>query len=320
MEKVLNDTYNNKASSAYLAGTHAVYRVAKKKYPKLTLKNVKDFLSRQNVYTLHKPVKKKFPRNKVVATGIDSDWQMDLIDVRPLRTYNKDYTFLLTCIDVFSRYAWAIPIKNKRPASVLEAFKQILKDGRKPTRLLTDSGSEFKADMKQYLKDQGIVHFTATSPDVKAPNIERYNRTLKGRIWKHFTKEKTFTYLDILPRLVDAINRSVCRVTQEAPVDVSVDNEEAIRARIAQVSPHKPPKFLFKIGDRVRITKEKSVLSKGYIANFSEETFVINKRLNRYPATYRLVDEDGESIHGIFYEPELVLVGKVHKKGRRPTK
>ncbi len=320
MERILNAAYNNPSSPSYLAGISAVYREAKKRYSKLTFQNVKDFLSRQNAYTLHKPIRKRFPRNRVVGAGIDTDWQSDLIDVLPLKRYNEGYSYIVVMIDVFSRYAWAIPVKNKRADTVLEDFKQVLKSGRKPYRLVTDGGSEYRGCFKGFCKQNDIVHFVATSPDVKACNAERYIRTLKTRLWRHFTKAKTFTYLDVLPKLVAAINNTECRVTRHAPADVTMDNEQEVRAIINDERPPKPPMFIYKLDEPVRITKEKCKLGKGYQPSFTEEVFTVAQRLNRHPPVYRLKDKDGTVISGIFYSAELARVSQMHKKARRPPR
>ncbi len=320
MERILNGVYNSPSSSAYLAGINTVYRVAKKQYPKLTVQNVRDFLSHQNEYTLHKPLRKRFPRNKVVASGLDSDWQVDLIDVLPLKKFNKGFSYIVACIDVFSRYAWAIPIKNKKPSTVLEAFKEILRSGRKPFRLVSDGGTEFRAGFHQYMKDNEITHWVATSDDVKACNIERWIRTLKTRLWRHFTKAKTFSYLTILPKLVASINNTVCRVTKHTPADVTIANENVVRS-ILKGSPRPAmPKFLYKAGDFVRISKNKTKLTKGYKPNYTEEVFVVSECLNRHPATYRLKDQDGEPISGIFYTMELSRCPKVYKRAHQPAR
>ncbi|MCP4491455.1 MAG: transposase family protein, partial [Gammaproteobacteria bacterium] len=176
----LDKVYLNPDSSAYLAGINAVYYEAKKLYPEIKLKDVQDYLDKQNVYSIHKPVRKKFPRNRVVAAGLDTDWQVDLICLPTLRKYNKGHGFILACVDVLSKFGWAVPLKNKKPETVREAFKSILdSSGRKPWRLLSDKGTEFTGKpFKDFVKSRDIHFFTANSPDVKAPNVERYIRTL----------------------------------------------------------------------------------------------------------------------------------------------
>lgn len=78
----------------------------------------------QKVYTRHKPSRKKFKRNRVIANGIDDLWQIDLADVSNISKHNSKYRYLITCIDVFSKFAWVIPIKNKIADTVLDGFKR----------------------------------------------------------------------------------------------------------------------------------------------------------------------------------------------------
>ena len=302
----LSNVYLNPDNPAYLAGVNAVYREAKKAYPQVTLKNVIDYLNKQNVYSIHKGIKHKFPRNRIVPSGLDTDWQLDLICLPTIKRFNSGHAYILACIDVLSKFGWAVPIKNKKPESVREAFRSILESsGRKPWRIMTDSGTEFKGVFREYLKSMDIQFFTATSPDVKAANAERYIRTLKTRLWKHFTLKKTFRFLCILPKIVAAINHSVSTVTKHRPVDVTPANEVKVKS-IAYGGPRPVPvKFLYKEGDTVRIVKAKGKLCKGYVGNFSQEVFVISKRLARHPPAYRLTDLKGEEITGIFYHAEL---------------
>ena len=308
----LDALYLNPSSSAYLAGVTALYRVAKKQYPSITLKQVQQYLSTKDVHTLHKPVRHRFPRNRVYTTGIDVDWQADLVDFRALKKYNKGHPYILICIDVLSKYIWTVPLLNKRPSTVVKAFKIIFNGGRRPWRLCTDSGNEWKGEFKTFMKECGITHFFATSPDVKASVAERAVRTVKGRLWKHFTLKSTFKYTDILPQITAAINSTVCRSTGFKPVNVTVDNEEQVKAALFGTKLPDTPRFKYKVGDHVRISKErKRVGEKGYLPNYTLEVFRIASRLqHRRPATYRLEDLRGEPISGVFYEPELSRVYK----------
>ena len=108
----------------------ALYREAKKRYPSLTFQQVKTWLQSKDTYTLHKPVRYNFPRNRVIVTGIDDQWQADLVDISSLARFNKGYKFLLTCIDVFSKFAWVVPLKNKSGETLVNGFQSILDLGR----------------------------------------------------------------------------------------------------------------------------------------------------------------------------------------------
>ena len=150
----------------------------------VSLPQIKQWLSVQDTYTLHRPVRRKFRRRRVVVGGIDHQWQADLVDVSRIKQHNRGYTFLLTCIDVLSKYAWVVPIKNKTSASLVQAFKTILRSGRKCLRLQTDKGLEFtNRPMQQLLKDHQIEFFTTENEDIKASIVERFNQMLQAKMW-----------------------------------------------------------------------------------------------------------------------------------------
>ena len=152
----------------------------------VSLKKVKAWLTKQSTYTLHKPLRKKFKRSPTVVAGIDHQWQADLSDVSSISTKNDGYRFLCCVIDVFSKYAWVIPIKDKKGDTLVKAFEQI--KGRKPLRLQTDKGTEFlNRKFQAYLKKRNIHFFVTHNAETKASVVERFQRTLKQRMWRYFT-------------------------------------------------------------------------------------------------------------------------------------
>jgi hypothetical protein len=311
MDSVLQSVYYDLSSPACYSGLQTVYKEAKKRLPSIKLSDVESFLQKQDAFTLHQPVRKRFPRNKTLAIGIDSDWQADLCDVQDLARQNKGYRYILTVIDVLSKFAWAVPTKDKTPASTAVAFEKILKSSqRKPWRLYTDKGKEFTGKAFQdFLQKYDIKHIGSESPDVKASVAERYNRTLKQRLWRHFTKTQSYHYLNVLPDLVSAINHSYHRSIKLRPVDVSGKNEKQVWKTLYG-SDSKPIEFKFEVGDKVRVTKHRGPFKKGYLPNFTEEIFTVSERLARYPPVYRIKDYLSESVIGIYYEHELIKVAK----------
>lgn len=322
METLLRKLYYGTDNPSCYGGVNNLYRAAKKQIPGIKINDVKNFLSKQETYTLHKPVRRRFPRNKIVTAGLDVDWQADLADLKSLKKYNGGYSYILVVVDVLSKYLWAEPMKNKTASETAKAMSKILTQGRLPWRLCTDRGKEFKGQQFQLLMDKyDITHFSATSPDVKAALAEIYVRHMKNKLYRFFTAAKTWRYLEILPRIVDAMNQSVCRTTGMAPADVNRDNAETVWQRLYGQETGKKPLFRFRVGDRVRITKEKHKLSKGYLPNFNPEIFLVDKVMTkRTPATYKLKDLAGEDIEGIFYEAELVKVVESGKEVREIEK
>ena len=141
--------------------------------------------------------------------NIDDQWQADLCDMTSKAEYNDGYTFILTCIDCFSKYAWAIPIMSKHADEILRALKLIIKtSGRKPKRLQTDKGKEFlNSKVQSFLREHGIQLFT-TESEKKASIVECFNRTMKGRTYKYFRANNTYRYIDVLQSLVDGYSTS----------------------------------------------------------------------------------------------------------------
>lgn len=278
------------------------------RYSGESTKSVKNWLKSQDAYTLHKPVRKRFPRRKTFSKGINDVFQADLADMQNLARYNDNYRYILTCICVFSKYAFAIPVKDKRGVTIAAAFEQIFLE-RTPTLLQTDRGTEFLNNEVQGLfKKYNIKHYWSFNDDVKASCVERFNRTLKTKIFRYLTHRNTGKWVDVIQDFVNAYNNSHHRTIGTSPSRVTVDNEKEIANRMY---PPKPKlEWMYKIGDKVRISKYKHVLEKGYLPGWSEEIFAIAQRFPTYPVTYGLVDQSGEDIKGKFYEQELQFVNK----------
>jgi hypothetical protein len=188
---------------------------------------VEEWLDEQDTYTLHKPVRYKFPRRRVLVGGRDHQWQEDLADVSYLKKFNDGNSFLLTVIDVFSKYVWVVPIARKTQTLVAEAFRSIFEQGQKPLVLQTDQGMEFLNDtVRKLLKKEGVQFFTTYNVETKASVVEHFNRTLKTRMWRYFTKHQTRHYMPILQQMVDAYNHTRHRSIGMAPADVNADNEK----------------------------------------------------------------------------------------------
>ena len=313
MERLLQRLYFDKRSPAYLAGKGVLYRVAKRNQPSVTLQDVSRFLARQNTYTLHKPIRWRFPRNKVIATRMDSHWQADLCDMRRLKAHNSHYQYILTVVDVLSKYGWAEPIKRKTPEEVTRAFRRILDEsGRKPSSLMTDRGNEFKGCFQRFLKERDIHFYFAPNPVIKAPNVERYNRTLKNKIWRYFTEHKTKRYIGVLPDIVRTLNHSISRPIMMRPVDVNKRNqfrvwERLYRGCLPRMFGAGDAKYKFKLGDRVRVARWRKIFDKGYTPTFSKEVYTVCDRVPRRWPVYKLQDDSGEQLNGVFYAQQLQL-------------
>lgn len=269
----------------------------------------KKWLESQPAYTLHKVVKRKFATRSYRVGGIDHQWQADLVDMQSLKKYNEGFAHILTAIDIFTRQAFAEPIKSKR--DVKQALEKIFKH-RKPMLLQTDQGTEFEnKDIREFYKKYKIRQFSVKSP-YKAAIVERFHRTLRGRMYRYFTKNGTQKWIDVLEKLVAAYNATPHKsLKNKAPNSITEKNEMEIwLSRNSDEKMRKIPTFA--IDDVVRLAKVKKTFNRGYTPNWTEELFKIHAiDANREPIMYSVKDMENEIIEGKFYKQELQKVDNV---------
>ena len=276
----------------------------------VTRKQVREFLLGEDSYTLHKQTRRG-ARNRIIVNDIDEQWELDLSDLPAITTFNDGYRYILCCIDVLSKHAWVLSLKRKTGPVLLEAIKKIIEDsGRKPKRIRVYKGGEFvNQHVKEYCRNHGI-QFILAQNETKAAIVERFQKTLKGYMWRYFTKTGERRYIDKLQDFVFAYNHRVHRSIKHRPVDVTKENAHIIREILYGKKKKRrvQRKYLFKVGDAVRISKLKGVFQKGYEDNWSEEIFTVSKRHARDPPVYSLEDSQKETLTGTFYEFELQKV------------
>ena len=155
-----------------------------------------------------------------MVNGIDKIWAADLADMKAFKDYNDGYTFLLLVIDIFSKYGWIVPLKNKKGETVAKALKNIF-EKRKPEKLWTDKGTEF------YNKDvKKLIEIYSTENEEKSSIVERWIRTMKEKMWKYFTDNNTYNYMNVLPDLVKDYNNTVHSSIKMTPIDARKKKNE----------------------------------------------------------------------------------------------
>jgi len=219
---------------------------------------------------------------------------------------NDGFRYILTVIDCFSKYAWAVPVKNKEAKTVLDAFKYIVKTSKRvPKHLWVDEGKEFyNSSMTAWINNNGITRYS-THGAHKSAIVERFNRTLKTKMWRKFTEvENTVWVKGLLDELlVEYNNVDVHRTIGMPPARASLAKNAAVVATKLRVE--KGGVGRLKVGDTVRISLVKGVFDKGFEANWSEEVYVVESVKNTSPVSYTIKDLQGEPMLGRFYEEEL---------------
>ena len=267
-------------------------------------KNQHSLERRQLVNELHAPARKNFPRRHVIVRGYDDLWQADIVEMRLYSRFNKGYHYILTVIDVLSKYAWAAPLKSKGGRETADAIAKIIRDSKRcPKNIQTDNGKEFyNTDVQRLIRKHNINHYSTYSV-LKASVVERFNRTLKNDMWKMFTLNGTYKWIDALSRLVE-YNARKHRTINMRPIDVTPTIADRLLNTVYNsIKIAAPAKF--KVGDLVRVSKYKKLFEKGYTPNWTTEVFKIVKVQHTNPVTYLLEDYRKKSIAGAFYEHEL---------------
>ena len=272
--------YNNPLNPGSFSGLNSLLKSLRtSKYPNIKLIDLIKWSSHQEAYTMHFPVIKKNKRNKTLVGGIDHTWQMDLCDMRALKNENENFQYILTIIDVFSKKAQAYPLKNKSGMIVYETLKKVFSK-KCPKKIHTDEGKEFfNKHVKDLMKEKGIKLYYTNSEN-KASIVERFNRTLKEKLWRYFTHIGNMKYIIVIDKILKAYNNTYNRSIKMTPNNVSKSNSEKVYISLYDLkNDEEVYDGKLRKGDHVRLSKYKSVFEKGYKPNWTKEVFVIDKIL-----------------------------------------
>ena len=253
---------------------------------------------------LHKPKRKNYTRRKIVVNHIDEIFAADLVEMQKFSKLNRGYRYLLTCIDIFSKFSWVIPLKDKKGITIKNALQKIF-NKRKPKFLWTDKGKEFyNKQVQDLLNKNNIKLYSTNNSEIKSAVVERFNRTFKNMMYKKFTENNNTIFYNILDKLVNNYNNKYHSTIKMSPIEGSKKiNEKKIKNIYNFEKTKKPGRF--KIGDRVRLSLEKNIFEKGYDTNWTQEIFVIYDIKYSNVPYYYLKDLNNEKLDGTFYEQEL---------------
>ena len=320
-KEYLSSLYFNPQSPGSFLGPEKLYQLVKSegKY-KIGRYRIRKWLQNQESYSLTREARRHFVRSRVIVNGIDSQWDIDLMDMVDLAKDNDEYKYLLVTINVFSRYAYARPLKSKKGTEVTDVLRNILSGRRKPNTIRSDMGMEFRSkEVNKLLQSLDIHHFYCYNSDIKANFVERLIKTLKHKIFRYLLKKRTKRYIDVLPQLVKSYNATVHRSLGVAPDTITTENEGESRLqqyliRTRQTSrkvssrhtSKRPNRYKFKIGQTVRISHIRGVFDREYSQKWTGEIFKVDSRFKREGIpVYKLKDWDGQEIKGSFTNQEL---------------
>ena len=322
--------YNSTSESTNFAGPHKIHLELqrRKKFPQISLYQIKKFLSKQDTYGLSQTSRSKFNRPAYITYFKYYLIQLDLVDMTKYSKANSNVKYLLSCIDTFSRMLFMQPIKTKQGKDVVAAFQIILDQINEPIVFCcTDKGSEFSSALfKEKLKQYNIKHYFSTTGS--CAHIEISHRTIKRRILQHMLRKNTENYIDVLQNIISNYNKTIHSSLNLRPIDVTLQNQYDVYQYANSLRKHKKrSRFRFKLGETVRISFRKSIFDRQLAIHWTRETFRVARRYrNQNYNLYKLYDCNNDLIFGSFYENEMkkfyvdskttYAIDKVIKKGK----
>jgi hypothetical protein len=278
-----------------------------KNFPDVPLKEIKSFLSKQEVNQLHG---KKHQVKYYPIFGEAGSYQADLTFYDQYKKQNGNYSIILTVIEVNSRKAYARALKNKSMPTVIDAFKEIMTEAKKhlPMKVVsTDQGSEFKKAFTDFLEVHDIEHLLADANDHKRQGmVERFNRTLRDKLERYFTSHNTHKWVDVLDDVMYNYNDSTHSTTGFKPDNVGEKELEIIRKQQKQrVREAEEADDIVRIGEKVRRIKPKHILEKKTGERYYRGVYTVS-RINAF--SYRVSNEAGELLKERFKRYQLQRV------------
>lgn len=313
---LLKNQYYTPHKAGAFGGVDVLTRALSNKKIKST--QVSSFLKDQETYSLHRQVRRNFPRRRVQVGGRRQQFQCDLVDMH--EHVDGAYKWILMCIDVFTKKAWAFPLKRKNAEEMLAAMKELLENLQVlPAKLQTDKGKEFlNKAVQDYLKSKHVEWFCSEDDYIKAGVVERLNRTIKDKMWRHMTWQRDHKWVKILPEIIESYNNTYHSSIKMSPEEGDLkENEEEVRENLygegkgRLKEERKDDKGPFSVGDLVRVSKHALTFDRGYQPNWMQEVMKVSESLPTSPVVYRIVDLKGEEVEGTFYRQELQKVEKL---------
>lgn len=212
---------------------------------------------RSLIEEIHQPARKIFPRRHTILRGISDLFQADLVEMIPYARENNGYKYILTCINCFSKVAYCIPLFTKLSSEVAAQMDkyifQNLSTNMMPKHVQTDAGTEFMGKPFQNLMKKYKINHCTTFSSIKAAIVERFNRTLKTKMWIEFHVQGSYRWVDLLPKLVENYNRTIHRSIGMRPIDVNKKNESVLMLKLSKAKIVLKSKPRFNINQFVRI-------------------------------------------------------------------
>ena len=324
-ENYLKKIYFDPKQPTSFGGVNKLYKYVKTQRSDISKGDIVKWLSKQNTYSLYRRVVQRFKRPKVIVPSKGYMLDADTANYESFASDNDGYKYIAVFIDILSHYLYTVPLKTLTSKEMVDALKGVF-ESNKPTLLRSDRGREFLGAADKYLKDRDVKHVT-TSEHSKANYAERVIRTLKAKIGRYMSYNKTHRWLDALKDITESYNNTYHRTIKMSPEEALTTNDAVLwksqyerPPKIANIDNKKPKSsthkrqqgkniFKFKVGDVVRLSKIPGTFEKESDKKWTDELFTIASRsLNQGIPKYEVKDYHNDPIIDKFSTEELQKV------------
>lgn len=321
-EKTLHDIYYGEKQ---YFGRDRLFAIMQERNIDISRRQVMTWLKKQEVHQLTSQTRRSNIIQPTTLTAPLKQLGIDLIDMQNLE--HKTHKYILTCIDLFSKKAYAVPLKNKEGKTVAVGMENIIKNiNNKISSIRSDNGSEFiSAEFKKVLEKYQIKQvFSLASKPQSNGQIERFNAVIKKLIRKSLMVSGGYDWVSILPDLLDNYNNSKHKTTGKTPNSITEKDYDEVAKKISStvLKNRDTDKAKYTIGQTVRIKMERTT-KEDY--NWSKELYEIikvnNPKNNVSAVSYQVKDKTtNEKMKDKFYNNDLLLVVVVENPINVPEK
>jgi transposase InsO family protein len=320
VDAVLKKLYFN-TETGY-TGAIRLYDQTKQRYTGITRKLVFEFLRKNSVHQQHHSTLPKRTFKPIVSKAINNIWQVDLIDMAAISSFNNRHNFAMVIIDLFSKYAWVRPMRNKTSDTTRDTIKDIIDtNGTKPKAIQSDNGLEFTSKFDQYLKSQSIKHIFSSSHTPQSQGaVERLNKTLKGFLYRYMTANNTKRWYNVFDEIATSYNSSIHTTTRKRPDELYNTKDDTEIEETREKLREKADKSIFKHklkpllpDDWVRIALETYAairiqqFRKSFKRTFSRELYQVVKSKGKIGVEqYKIKDVNNQVVKGWFHRSRLL--------------
>ncbi len=316
-KRYIQTLYTSLHSPVAYSSPNKIYNYIRHKGIKIGLIKIRKALNELDSYTVYKNNPKRFPRPRVRVQAQYQQVELDLMDVRKSTQYNDGVKYLFVAVDVLSKLAFVYPLKTKMSDDVYKATKTLLDKWPLIQTFSSDRGSEFKSHtFHELLSQRNVRHFFAGGSG-KSTIVESFIRYLRSRITRFKTENNTQTYINALGSIINSYNNTCHSSTKFKPSEVNHINQFTVYENLYMNSKNnlKEHKFNYKIGDKVRISLDKSIFQRESDKKFTNEIFTVDYRYKKDGIPmYKLKDCTDQRLIGSFYNQELSKVENLKNK------